>query len=79
MTDELIEDKIDTFENAISEIKEDIKYLPRNITKEINSIMDVKIKLALSETEKKYQAKFIALLLAIVGEGVGIILSFLKG
>ena len=38
----------------------------------------MKIKLAITETEKKYQAKLIGLLLAIIGEGVGLVISFLK-
>ena len=40
--------------------------------------MDIKIKLAIAETEKKYQAKFITLLLAVISEGIGLIISFIK-
>ena len=31
-----------------------------------------------AEAEKKYQAKFITMLLAIISEGVGLIISFIK-
>ena len=34
--------------------------------------------IALAETEKKYQAKFISMLLAIIAEGLGLIVSFFK-
>ena len=47
--------------------------------------IDMKIKLALSQTEnkiseieKKYMGKFIALLIGLIGEAVGLIISFIR-
>lgn len=78
MTQELTEAKVLQMESDIKEIKTDIKNMPETIASKINDSVDMKIKLAISETEKKYQAKFIAMLLAIIGEGVGLIVSFLR-
>ena len=79
MTVELQEAKITAMESDIKEIKNDIKNMPDEIVKKISESVDMKIKLAITETEKKYQAKLIGLLLGILAEGVGLIISFLKG
>lgn len=78
MTNEMIEARITTMESSINEIKENLKTLPDSIANKINENVDMKIKLAISETEKKYQSKLIGLLIAIIGEGVGLVISFLK-
>ena len=78
MTNEMIEAKITTMESSLNEIKENLKTLPDSIANKINENVDMKIKLAISETEKKYQNKLIGLLIAIIGEGVGLVISFLK-
>lgn len=65
-------------ETDIREIKQDVKDMPNQIADRINESIDMKIKLAITETEKKYQAKLIGLLLAIIGEGVGLVISFFK-
>ncbi len=70
--------RVAAMESDIKEIKEDVKCMPDKIVNRINESVDMKIKLAISETEKKYQAKLIGLLLAIIGEGVGLIISFFK-
>ncbi len=67
-----------TMETDIREIKQDVKDMPNQIADRINESIDMKIKLAITETEKKYQAKLIGLLLAVIGEGVGLVISFLK-
>ena len=72
-----MEAKVTTMESDIKEIKADVKNMPEQIVKEINENVDMKIKLAISETEKKYQGKFIAMLLAIIGEAAGLIISFI--
>ena len=46
--------------------------------KNFNESVDMKIKLAIAETEKKYMGKFIALLIGLIGEAVGLIISFIK-
>ena len=78
MTDEVIKAKVETMERDISEIKQDLKTLPDVVANKINENVDMKIKLAISETEKKYQSKLIGLLIAIIGEAVGLIVSFIK-
>ena len=78
MTNEMVEARITTMESSINEIKENLKTLPDTIANKINENVDMKIKLAISETEKKYQSKLIGLLIAIIGEGVGLVISFLK-
>ena len=76
--DKAREQRVAAMESDIKEIKEDVKCMPDKIVNRINESVDMKIKLAITETEKKYQAKLIALLLAILGEGVGLIISFFK-
>lgn len=78
MTDELIESRFTTMESDIKEIKKDIKEMPEQIAQKVNESVDMKIKLAIAETEKKYMGKFIALLIGLIGEGVGLIISFLR-
>jgi hypothetical protein len=75
---EAMEQRVAAMESDIKEIKTDVKSMPEQIANRINESIDMKIKLAISETEKKYQAKLIGLLLAIIGEGVGLVISFLK-
>ena len=72
------EQRVAVMESDIKEIKSDVKSMPEEIANRINESIDMKIKLAITETEKKYQAKLIGLLLAIIGEGVGLVISFLK-
>lgn len=72
------EQRVAAMESDIKEIKNDVKSMPDQIADRINESIDMKIKLAITETEKKYQAKLIGLLLAIIGEGVGLVISFLK-
>ena len=78
MTNEMVEARITTMESSINEIKDNLKTLPDTIANKINENVDMKIKLAISETEKKYQSKLIGLLIAIIGEGIGLVISFLK-
>lgn len=78
MTDELIESRFTTMENDIKEIKSDIKNMPEQIAQKVNESVDMKIKLAIAETEKKYMGKFIALLIGLIGEAVGLIISFIR-
>ena len=78
MTDELIEARFTTMENDIKEIKSDIKNMPEQIAQKVNESVDMKIKLAIAETEKKYMGKFIALLIGLIGEAVGLIISFIR-
>lgn len=72
------EQRVAAMESDIKEIKSDVKNMPEQIANKINESVDMKIKLAISETEKKYMGKFIAMLIAIIGEGVGLVISFLK-
>ena len=78
MTNEMVEARITTMESSINEIKDNLKTLPDTIANKIDESVDMIIKLAISETEKKYQSKLIGLLIAIIGEGVGLVISFLK-
>lgn len=82
---EAMEQRVAAMESDIKEIKTDVKNMPEQIADRLNDSIDMKIKLANAETdrkisdvEKKYQAKLIALLLGIIGEGVGLVISFLK-
>lgn len=78
MTNEMIEEKVKAMECDIKEIKNDVKNMPDEVAKKINESVDMKIKLAIAETEKKYMGKFIALLIGLIGEAVGLIISFIK-
>ena len=75
----VIEQRQATMESDIKEIKTDVKGMPDKIVLKINESVDMKIKLAISETEKKYQAKLIGLLIAILGEGVALLIKFIMG
>lgn len=76
MTNDTIKAKVLQMETDIKEIKSDLKELPEVVAGKINESVDLKIRLAITETEKKYQAKFITMLLAIISEGIGLIISF---
>ena len=73
-----METRVAAMESDIKEIKTDLKSMPEQIANRLNESIDMKIKLAITETERKYQAKLIGLLLAIIGEGIGLIISFFK-
>ena len=79
MNDEVITEKVKQLEADIKEIKDDLKTMPDKIAEKVNESVDIKIKLAISETEKKYQAKLIGLLIAILGEGVALLIKFIMG
>ena len=76
MTAEEMKIKVTAMEQDLKEIKDDVKAMPDQIAAKINESVDLKIKLALAETEKKYQAKLIGLLIAIIGEAIGLAVSF---
>ena len=78
MTEELQEAKITAMECDIKEIKSDLKNIPDEVAKKVNESVDMKIKLAIAETEKKYMGKFIALLIGLIGEAIGLIISFIR-
>lgn len=79
MGEEVIMERVKQVETDIKEIKDDLKTMPDKIAEKINESVDIKIKLAISETEKKYQAKLIGLLIAILGEGVALLIKFIMG
>lgn len=74
----VMETRVAAMECDIKEIKSDVKNMPEQIASRLNETIDMKIKLAITETERKYQAKLIGLLLAIIGEGIGLVISFFK-
>ena len=76
---EIINQRVTVMEADIKEIKDDLKAMPDKIVQKITETVDMKIKLAISETEKKYQAKLIGLLIAILGEGVALLIKFIMG
>ena len=78
MTAEEMKVKVTAMEQDLKEIKDDLKAIPDQIAEKIDKSVDLKIKLAITETEKKYQGKFIALLLGIIGEAIGLAISFIK-
>ena len=79
MNEEVITERVKQVEADIKEIKDDLKTMPDKIAEKINDSVDMKIKLAISETEKKYQAKLIGLLIAILGERVALLIKFIMG
>lgn len=79
MNEEVIGEKVKQLEADIKEIKDDLKTMPDKIAEKVNESVDIKIKLAIAETEKKYQAKLIGLLIAILGEGVALLIKFIMG
>lgn len=79
MNEEVITERVKQVEADIKEIKDDLKTMPDKIAEKIKESVDIKIKLAIAETEKKYQAKLIGLLIAILGEGVALLIKFIMG
>ena len=79
MNEEVIMERVKQVEADIKEIKDDVKTMPDKIAQKVNESVDIKIKLAIAETEKKYQAKLIGLLIAILGEGVALLIKFIMG
>lgn len=78
MTNDVLKAKVAAMENDIKEIKAEVKGLPDLVAHKLDDTMDLKIKLAISEVEKKYQAKFISMLLAIISEGIGLVFAIIK-
>ena len=76
MTAEEMKVKVTAMEQDLKEIKDDLKSMPEQIAAKINENVELKIKLAITEAEKKYQAKFIGMLLGIIGEAIGLLISF---
>ena len=79
MNEEVITERVKQVEADIKEIKDDLKTMPDKIAEKINDSVDMKIKLEITEKEKKYQAKLIGLLIAILGEGVALLIKFIMG
>jgi len=79
MNDDVLNEKVKQLESDIKEIKDDLKSMPDKIADKIGESVDIKIRLAISETEKKYQTKLIGLLVAILGEGVALLIKFIMG
>ena len=79
MNEEVITERVKQVEADIKEIKDDLKTMPDKIAEKINDSVDMKIRLAIAETEKKYQTKLIGLLIAILGEGVALLIKFIMG
>ena len=79
MNDEVLNEKVKQLEADIKEIKDDLKSMPDRIADKLNESVDIKIRLAIAETEKKYQTKLIGLLIAILGEGVALLIKFIMG
>ena len=79
MNDDVINEKVKQLEADIREIKDDLKSMPDKIALKVNESVDIKIRLAISETEKKYQSKLIGLLIAVLGEGVALLIKFIMG
>ena len=79
MNEEVITERVKQVEADIKEIKDDIKTMPEKIAEKINDSVDMKIALAIAETEKKYHAKLIGLLIAVLGEGVALLIKFIMG
>ena len=79
MNEEVITERVKQVEADIKEIKDDLKTMPDKIAEKINDSVDMKIRLAIAETEKKYQTKLIGLLVAILGEGVALLIKFIMG
>lgn len=79
MNDEVLNEKVKQLEADIKEIKDDLKSMPDKIAEKLNESVDIKIRLAIAETEKKYQTKLIGLLIAILGEGVALLIKFIMG
>jgi len=76
MTAEEMKAKVNQMEQDLKEIKDDLKAMPEQIATKINENVELKIRLAITEAEKKYQAKFIGMLLGIIGEAIGLLISF---
>ena len=79
MNEEVITERVKQVEADIKEIKDDLKSMPDKIAEKVNTSVDMKIRLAIAETEKKYQTKLIGLLIAILGEGVALLIKFIMG
>lgn len=79
MNEEVITERVKQVEADIKEIKDDLKSMPDKIAEKVNESVDIKIRLAIAETEKKYQTKLIGLLIAILGEGVALLIKFIMG
>lgn len=78
MTQEVLKEKVLAMENDIKDIKSEVKGLPDQIAQKLDATMDLKIELSITKLERKYQAKFITMLLAIISEGLGLAFALIK-
>lgn len=78
MTQEVLKEKVLSMENDIKDIKSEIKGLPDQVAQKLDATMDLKIELSITKLERKYQAKFITMLLAIISEGLGLAFALIK-
>lgn len=76
MSQDQVEMEIKNIKSDVKEIKEMQRSMPDQVAEKLNETMDMKIKLAISEVEKKYMGKFILMMMGIIGEGIGLVLSF---
>lgn len=77
MSQDQVEMEIKNIKSDVKEIKEMQRSMPDQVAEKLNETMDMKIKLAISEVEKKYMGKFILMMMGIIGEGIGLVLSFI--
>lgn len=76
MSQDQVEMEIKNIKSDVKEIKEMQRSMPDQVAEKLNETLDMKIKLAISEVEKKYMGKFILMMMGIIGEGIGLVLSF---
>ena len=70
MNEEVITERVKQVEADIKEIKDDLKTMPDKIAEKINDSVDMKIKLAISETEKSIKQNLSACLLQFLEKGL---------
>lgn len=77
MSPELVEAQITDIKKDISELKEEVRKLPAQITNSLSENIDLKIQLKIKEAETKYMGALITLGIGVLGELIGLVVSFI--
>lgn len=79
MTQEIAELKMKQMQEDISEIKQQIKELPKEIASQLNESIELKMQVKMNDLEKRFYKWVTGLTISVIGCLVGLIIKFLMG
>lgn len=79
MTPDIAEIKINSMQEDISEIKAQLKALPKEIAEQLNETIDLKLQAKLGDLEKRFYKWVTGLTFGIISCLAGLIIKFITG